>query len=88
MICLSLRRLSHKCVKNSHYLSSNIWPKTNLIAVNKSIIFEKFCVSYQSLPAIKCQPVIDNTIMSSEYIFTNDTPGIQTFLFKQYLKYI
>ncbi len=75
-LSLSLRRLSNKCVKNSHYLLSNIWPKTHLIAVNKSITFGRFCVSYQSLPAVKCQPVIDNTIMSSEYIFTNDTPGI------------
>jgi hypothetical protein len=88
MISLSLRRLYHKSVKNSQYLLSNIWPKTNLIAVNKSTIFGQFSVSYQSLPAVKCQPVIDNTIMSSEYIFTNDTPGTQTFLFKQYFKYI
>ena len=61
--------------KNKYFLSTNnCLSKSKFLSTKKSINFRKISNSCHSLPSIQPKEIIVPK-MSSEHIFTNDTPG-------------
>ena len=71
-----LKRLkfSRFVVKNKHLLSANNSLKTRFLSINQSINCRTVSNSCHSLPSVESKETIVCK-MSSEHIFTNDTPG-------------